>query len=66
MDAEKPEISEPLYQKFIEATNQLTSKSSATGIIDANMKIDLLNDGPVTIMIDSKNIVLYKEKWLAN
>jgi D-tyrosyl-tRNA(Tyr) deacylase len=55
IDAAKPEISEPLYNKFIEITNQITGKSSATGIFGADMKIELLNDGPVTIIIDSKN-----------
>ncbi len=55
IDAAKPEISEPLYNKFIETTNQITCKPSATGIFGADMKIELLNDGPVTIIIDSKN-----------
>ncbi|MBO7571825.1 MAG: D-tyrosyl-tRNA(Tyr) deacylase [Bacteroidales bacterium] len=55
IDAARPEISEPLYNKFIEATNKLTGKPSATGIFGDDMKIELLNDGPVTIMIDSKN-----------
>ncbi len=55
VDAAKPEISEPLYNKFIETVNSLTDKQSATGIFGADMKIELLNDGPVTIIIDSKN-----------
>lgn len=55
IDAAKPEISEPLYNKFIETTHQITGKTSATGIFGADMKIELLNDGPVTIIIDSKN-----------
>ncbi len=55
VDAAKPEISEPLYNKFIETVNSLTGKKSATGIFGADMKIELLNDGPVTIIIDSKN-----------
>ena len=55
VDAAKPEISEPLYNKFIETVNSLTGKPSATGIFGADMKIELLNDGPVTIIIDSKN-----------
>ena len=55
VDAAKPEISEPLYNKFIETVNSLTGKQSATGIFGADMKIELLNDGPVTIIIDSKN-----------
>ena len=55
VDAAKPEISEPLYNKFIDTVNSLTGKQSATGIFGADMKIELLNDGPVTIIIDSKN-----------
>ena len=55
VDAAKPEISEPLYNKFIETVNSLTGKQSATGIFGADMNIELLNDGPVTIIIDSKN-----------
>ena len=55
VDAAKPKISEPLYNKFIETVNSLTGKKSATGIFGADMKIELLNDGPVTIIIDSKN-----------
>jgi len=55
VDAARPEISEPLYNKFIETVNSLTGKQSATGIFGADMKIELLNDGPVTIIIDSKN-----------
>ena len=55
VDAAKQEISEPLYNKFIENVNALTGKKSATGIFGADMKIELLNDGPVTIIIDSKN-----------
>ena len=55
IDAARPEIAEPLYKKFIETTDKLTGKPSATGIFGADMKIELLNDGPVTIIIDSKN-----------
>jgi len=53
--AAPPEISIPLYNLFIEkVTNQL-GKVVKTGIFGADMKVDLLNDGPVTIFIDSKN-----------
>lgn len=55
IDAARPEIAEPLYKKFIETTDKFTGKPSATGIFGADMKIELLNDGPVTIIIDSKN-----------
>lgn len=54
IDAARPEIAEKLYIKFIEKIDQLTCKSSARGIFGADMKIELLNDGPVTIIIDSK------------
>ena len=53
--AAKPEISIPLYEAFI-ATLQLQSKKKIqTGKFGADMKVSLINDGPVTIMIDSKN-----------
>ena len=55
IDAAKPEIAEPLYNEFIKEVNKLTGKSSATGIFGADMQLELLNDGPVTIIIDSKN-----------
>jgi len=55
IDAAKPEISEPLYNQFISEVNKLMGKPSATGIFGADMKLELLNDGPVTIIIDSKN-----------
>ncbi|MFW5974726.1 MAG: D-aminoacyl-tRNA deacylase [Bacteroidota bacterium] len=53
--AAKPEVSEPLYQKFVEEIKQITGKPAATGDFGANMQIRLINDGPVTIWIDSKN-----------
>ncbi len=47
-------ISRPLYEKFVARTRQLFSGKVATGIFGADMKISLTNDGPVTIVIDSR------------
>ena len=52
--AAKPEIAIPLYEKFILKFEALLGKKIATGKFGANMNIDLINDGPVTIIIDSK------------
>ena len=52
--AAKPDKAIPLYEQMILTLEKLTSKKIATGIFGADMKIDLLNDGPVTIMIDTK------------
>src|SRR5262249_25481017 len=53
--ASKPEIAIPLYEKFVsEISNQL-GKPVQTGEFGADMKVQLLNDGPVTIVIDTKN-----------
>ncbi|MDP1727159.1 MAG: D-aminoacyl-tRNA deacylase [Bacteroidota bacterium] len=53
--AAKPEIAIPLYQKFIKQLELYFDKSVAQGEFGADMKITLVNDGPVTIFIDSKN-----------
>ncbi len=53
--AAKPGISEPMYQKFVEEIEHITGKKAATGAFGARMQIRLVNDGPVTIWIDSKN-----------
>lgn len=55
IDAARPETAVPLYEFFIEQTKQLLEKNVATGIFGADMKVSLINDGPVTIFIDSKN-----------
>lgn len=55
IDAAKPEISEPLYNQFINTLKSLTNQDIKTGRFGANMQISLCNDGPVTISIDSKN-----------
>ncbi len=53
--ASKPDIAIPLYEKFIQLMEAEIGKKIATGIFGAYMKISLINDGPVTIIIDSKN-----------
>lgn len=53
--ASKPDIAIPLYQQLIEQLQFEMGKTIATGIFGADMKVSLLNDGPVTICIDSKN-----------
>ncbi|MGA1976967.1 MAG: D-aminoacyl-tRNA deacylase [Bacteroidales bacterium] len=52
--AAKHEIAIPLYNKFVERLTQLTGKKTATGEFGAMMDIGLVNDGPVTILIDTK------------
>lgn len=55
IDAARPEISVPLYEKFIHALMSEIQKEIKTGVFGADMKVHLLNDGPVTILMDSKN-----------
>ena len=50
----KPEIAVPLYEKFIGETEKIFGKNIQTGTFGADMKVQILNDGPVTIIIDSK------------
>ena len=57
LKAAKPDISEPLYEKFISQFEQELGKKVGTGKFGADMKVSLINDGPVTIIIDSKNSV---------
>src|SRR5699024_8584166 len=52
--AAKPEISKPLYEKFVKELKKQLEKPVSTGEFGADMKVSLLNDGPVTITIDSK------------
>lgn len=51
----KPEIAIPLYKKFVETLQKEFSKKIQTGQFGADMQVTLVNDGPVTIIIDSKN-----------
>ncbi len=53
--AGKPELAVPLYEKMIRQLSTDLGKEVKTGIFGADMKVELLNDGPVTIVIDSKN-----------
>jgi len=53
--ASKPEIAVPLYEKFIERLEFALAKSVQTGVFGSDMKVSLVNDGPVTISIDTKN-----------
>ena len=51
-----PAISEPLYQIFVRRLGELLGKPVATGIFGADMKVTLINDGPVTIAMDTENL----------
>lgn len=53
--AAKPEIAIPLYENFVKEFENQLGKSVGTGKFGADMKVALTNDGPVTILIDSKN-----------
>ena len=53
--ASKPAIAKPIYKKMIEQLQHDLGKKVFTGEFGADMKVELLNDGPVTIFIDSKN-----------
>ncbi len=53
--ASKPEIAIPLYEKFVSTLQIVLGKPVQTGEFGADMKVSLLNDGPVTIVIDTKD-----------
>ena len=53
--AAKPDISIPLYEQFCKDLSGALGKEIGTGIFGADMKVELLNDGPVTICMDTKN-----------
>ena len=53
--AARPEISIPLYERFKETLSAALGRPVACGVFGADMKVALINDGPVTICIDSKN-----------
>lgn len=53
--ASKPDIAIPLYERFCNVISTKIGKSVETGEFGANMQVELINDGPVTIWIDSKN-----------
>ena len=52
--AAKPDIAIPLYEKFVSLVDGYLGKEAKRGVFGADMKVSLLNDGPVTIIIDSK------------
>lgn len=53
--ASKPDIAIPLYEKMIKQLSIDLDKIIKTGVFGADMKVELLNDGPVTILFDTKN-----------
>jgi D-aminoacyl-tRNA deacylase len=53
--AAKHEVSIPLYTSFCQSLSKALGKEVKTGVFGADMKVDLLNDGPVTICMDTKN-----------
>lgn len=53
--AASPEVAIPLYEAFVKKLEKILGKPVGTGEFGADMKVQLLNDGPVTIIIDSKN-----------
>jgi D-tyrosyl-tRNA(Tyr) deacylase len=53
--AARPDKAIPMYEAMIERLSALLGKKVQTGIFGADMKVSLLNDGPVTIIIDTKN-----------
>ncbi len=55
LKAAKPEVSIPLYEEFVQRLGHDLGKKVGTGIFGADMKVDLVNDGPVTIIIDTQN-----------
>jgi D-tyrosyl-tRNA(Tyr) deacylase len=53
--ASKPEVAIPMYEQFVKILSLRAERPVATGRFGADMKVRLLNDGPVTIIIDSKS-----------
>jgi D-tyrosyl-tRNA(Tyr) deacylase len=54
LKAAPPEIAIPIYEQFIHEIESVLGKKVGTGTFGANMKVDLQNDGPVTIIIDTE------------
>jgi len=50
-----PQLAVPLYEAFVKKMEQLLGRTVGSGVFGAHMKVELLNDGPVTILIDTKN-----------
>jgi D-tyrosyl-tRNA(Tyr) deacylase len=55
LKAAKPEVAIPIYERFLKILEDALEKSIQSGEFGADMKVSLLNDGPVTIIIDTKN-----------
>lgn len=55
LKAARPEKAIPLYETFISETEKLSGKSCKSGVFGADMQVELINDGPVTLILDSKN-----------
>jgi D-aminoacyl-tRNA deacylase len=55
IDAAKPDLAIPMYEAFVQRLEKELEKPVKTGQFGADMKVELLNDGPVTIIIDTKN-----------
>lgn len=55
IDAARPEVAIPLYESFVEQLEKDLGRTIGTGVFGADMKIQLTNDGPVTIFMDTKN-----------
>lgn len=55
LKAARPEIAIPVYKQFVEQIEHDLGKKVGAGVFGADMKVELLNDGPVTIAIDTKN-----------
>jgi len=53
--AAKPDVAIPIYEAFIKSISCRINKGVKTGVFGAEMKVELINDGPVTIIIDTKN-----------
>ncbi|MFI5129561.1 MAG: D-aminoacyl-tRNA deacylase [Chitinophagales bacterium] len=53
--ASKPEVAVPIYESMIQKLSSDLGTAVKTGVFGADMKVDLINDGPVTIVMDSKN-----------
>lgn len=59
INAAKPEIAIPLYESFVKEMQSNFRKEIQTGEFGADMKVELLNDGPVTIIMDTKNKTIF-------
>ncbi|OUS11766.1 D-tyrosyl-tRNA(Tyr) deacylase [Nonlabens dokdonensis] len=55
IDAARPEVAVPLYEAFLSRLSRKRNKEIKSGVFGADMKVALVNDGPVTIVMDSKN-----------